>query len=264
MLKALTIAGSDSGGGAGIQADLKTFCSLQVYGTTVVTAVTAQNTLGVHSIHPIPPEIVGDQIDAVLSDIGANACKVGMLGNPETVHIVSDRLKKFDVKNLVVDPVMIAKGGAKLLNDDAIETLKSKLFPLALIITPNVPEAEILSGVKISCPDDMIQAAAQLLKTGPEVVVIKGGHLDGDATDLIYTKDEQHYLRSARIMTKCIHGTGCTFSAAITAYLTRGMETIDAIKCAKTYITQAIITAKEIGKGHAPTNHFWNTPFPLS
>jgi len=261
MLKALTIAGSDSGGGAGIQADLKTFCSLQVYGTTVVTAVTAQNTLGVHSIHPIPPEIVGDQIDAVLSDIGANACKVGMLGNPETVHIVSDRLKKFDVKNLVVDPVMIAKGGAKLLNDDAIETLKSKLFPLALIITPNVPEAEILSGVKISCPDDMIQAAAQLLKTGPEVVVIKGGHLDGDATDLIYTKDEQHYLRSARIMTKCIHGTGCTFSAAITAYLTRGMETIDAIKCAKTYITQAIITAKEIGKGHAPTNHFWNSSF---
>jgi len=159
---------------------------------------------------------------------------------------------------------MIAKGGAKLLNDDAIENLKAELFPLALIITPNVPEAEILSGVKISCPDDMIQAAAQLLKTGPEVVVIKGGHLDGDATDLIYTKDEQHYLRSARIMTKCIHGTGCTFSAAITAYLTRGMETIDAIKCAKTYITQAIITAKEIGKGHAPTNHFWNAPFPLS
>ncbi len=264
MHKALTIAGSDSGGGAGIQADLKTFCSLHVYGATVVTAVTAQNTLGVHSIHPVPPEIVGEQIDAVLSDIGANACKVGMLGNPETVHIVTEHLKKFNIRNLVVDPVMIAKGGAKLLNDDAIENLKAELFPLALIITPNVPEAEILSGVKISCPDDMIQAAAQLLKTGPEVVVIKGGHLDGDATDLIYTKDEQHYLRSARIMTKCIHGTGCTFSAAITAYLTRGMETIDAIKCAKTYITQAIITAKEIGKGHAPTNHFWNAPFPLS
>ena len=264
MHKALTIAGSDSGGGAGIQADLKTFCSLHVYGSTAITAVTAQNTLGVHCIHTIPPEIIGEQINAVLSDIGADACKVGMLGNPETVSVVTECLKRFNVKKLVVDPVMIAKGGAKLLNDDAINTLKQELFPLALVITPNVPEAEILSGVKISCPDDMIQAAAQLLKSGSEVVVIKGGHLDGDATDLIYTKDEQHFLRSARIMTKCIHGTGCTFSAAITAYLTRGMETIDAIKCAKTYITQAIITAKEIGKGHAPTNHFWNAPFPLS
>jgi len=264
MHKALTIAGSDSGGGAGIQADLKTFCSLHVYGATAITAVTAQNTLGVHSIHPVTPEIIGEQIDAVLSDIGADACKVGMLGNTEIVHTVAEHLKKFNIKNLVVDPVMIAKGGAKLLNDDAIETLKNELFPLTLVVTPNVPEAEILSGVKISCPDDMIQAAAQILKTGTEVVVIKGGHLSGDATDLIYTKNEQHFLRSARIMTKCIHGTGCTFSAAITAYLTRGMETIDAIKCAKTYITQAIITAKEIGKGHAPTNHFWNAPYPLS
>ncbi|RLD09784.1 MAG: bifunctional hydroxymethylpyrimidine kinase/phosphomethylpyrimidine kinase [Chlamydiae bacterium] len=260
MHKALTIAGSDSGGGAGIQADLKTFCSLHVYGATVITAVTAQNTLGVHSIHPVPAEIVGEQIDAVLSDIGTNACKTGMLVNAETVHIVAEHLKKFNVKKLVVDPVMIAKGGANLLNDNAIDALKSELFPLALVVTPNVPEAEILTGVKISCPDDMIQAAAQLLKTGAKVIVIKGGHLEGDATDLIYTKEEQHYLRSARIMTRCVHGTGCTFSAAITAYLTRGMETIDAIKCSKTYITQAIITAKEIGGGHAPTNHFWNAP----
>jgi len=262
MHKVLTIAGSDSGGGAGIQGDLKTFCSLDLYGATVVTAVTAQNTVGVHSILPIPPEIVGEQIDAVLSDIGADACKTGMLVNAEIVHTVAECLNKYEVKNLVVDPVMIAKGGAKLLDDNAVETLKNELFPLALVVTPNVPEAEILSGVSISCPDDMIQAAAQILKTGVEVVIVKGGHLDGDATDLIYTKDEQHFLRSARIMTRCTHGTGCTFSAAITAYLTRGMEIIDAIKCAKTYITQAIITAKEIGKGHAPTNHFWNTSPP--
>lgn len=260
MHKALSIAGSDSGGGAGIQADLKTFCSLHVYGATVITAVTAQNTLGVSAIHPVPSEIVGEQIDAVLSDIGADACKTGMLSGADTVKIVAERLKNFNVEKLVVDPVMIAKGGAKLLDDNAVDILKNELMPLALVVTPNVPEAEVLTGVKISCPDNMIQAAAQLLKTGAKVIVIKGGHLDGDATDLIYTNDEQHFLRSARIMTKCTHGTGCTFSAAITAYLTRGMEVIDAIKCAKTYITQAIITASEIGKGHAPTNHFWNHP----
>ncbi len=258
------IAGSDSGGGAGIQADLKTFCSLQVYGATVITALTAQNTVEVSGVHLAPPEMVGKQIDAVLSDIGADACKTGMLGNAAIVRIVADRLGAFDVTKLVVDPVMVSKSGVPLLEEDAIQALKDELLPAALVVTPNVPEAEILTGVKIVCPDDMLQAAAQLLKTGVEVIVIKGGHLDGDATDLVYTKDEQHFLRTARIMTRCTHGAGCTFSAAITAYLARGLETVDAVKCAKTYITQAIITATEIGSGYAPTNHFWNSPAPPS
>ena len=260
MHRALTIAGSDSGGGAGIQADLKTFCSLHVYGATVITALTAQNTVDVTGVHLAPPEMVGKQIDAVLSDIGADACKTGMLGNAAIVRIVADRLGAFEVAKLVVDPVMVSKSGVPLLEDDAIQALIDELLPAALVVTPNVPEAEILTGVKIACPDDMLQAAAQLLKTGAEVIVIKGGHLDGDATDLVYTKDEQHFLRSARIMTRCTHGAGCTFSAAITAYLARGLETLDAVKCAKTYITQAIITATEIGSGYAPTNHFWNSP----
>ena len=260
MYKALTIAGSDSGGGAGIQADLKTFCSLHVYGATVITAVTAQNTVEVSDIKLMPPALVANQIDAVLSDLDIDACKIGMLGNAGIAHAVAERLKYFNVSKIVVDPVMVSKGGASLIDDSAVEVLRDEIFPLALVLNPNVPEAEILTGLKIKCPDDMLQAAAQLLKTGADSVVIKGGHLEGDATDLIYTQQEYHFLRSARIMTRCTHGTGCTFSAAIAAYLARGLEIIDSIKCAKTYITQAIITATEIGKGHAPTNHFWNTP----
>jgi len=264
MHKALTIAGSDSGGGAGVQADLKTFCSLHVYGSTAITALTAQNTVDVSSIEYASPAIVEKQIEAVLSDIGTDACKTGMLGNSKIVKAVVKQLKNFDIKKLVVDPVMISKSGAHLLKQDAVQDLKELLLPLALVVTPNVPEAEILTGVKINCPDDMIPSAAQLLKTGVKCVVIKGGHLDGDATDLIYTKEEQHFLYAARILSKCTHGTGCTFSAALTAYLARGLDVIDAVKCAKTYITQAIITASEIGSGHAPTNHFWNYPSPPS
>jgi len=258
----MTIAGSDSGGGAGIQADLKTFSSLRVFGTTVITALTAQNTVGVNSVQLVPTEMIADQISAILSDIGTDACKTGMLGNAVIIEAVSKQLEQFELTNLVVDPVMIAKGGATLLEKEGLSVMKELLLPLARIITPNVPEAEALTGLKITCPDDMIQAAAQLLKLGPECVVIKGGHLEGDATDLVYAKDFNHFLRSPRIMTRCTHGTGCTFSAAITAYLARGLDALDSIKCAKTYITQAIITATEIGKGHAPTNHFWNLPAP--
>ncbi len=264
MHKALTIAGSDSSGGAGIQADLKTFCSLHVYGSTAITALTAQNTVEVSSIEYASPTMVEKQIAAVLSDIGTNACKIGMLGNLKIVRAVVKQLKKFQIKNLVIDPVMISKSGAHLLKEDAVDELKEKLLPLALVVTPNVPEAEILTGLKIHSPDDMIPVAAQLLKTGVKCVVIKGGHLDGDATDLIYTKEEQHFLSAAKILSKCTHGTGCTFSAALTAYLARGLDVIDAVKCAKTYITQAIITASEMGEGHAPTNHFWNYPAPPS
>ncbi len=260
MYRALTIAGSDSGGGAGIQADLKTFCSLRVYGATVLTAITAQNTLGVTAVQGLPPALVEAQLDAVLSDIGADACKTGMLYSAEIAAAVAAGLRKHGVTRLVVDPVMVSKSGARLLDESAVQTLIDQIFPLAMVITPNVPEAEALTGLRISCQDDMIQAAAKLLKTGVRWIVIKGGHLEGDATDLVYTADHHHFLRSPRVMTRCTHGTGCTFSAAITAYLARGLEPLDAIKCAKTYIAQAIITASEIGHGIAPTNHFWNAP----
>jgi hydroxymethylpyrimidine/phosphomethylpyrimidine kinase len=260
MFKALSIAGSDSGGGAGIQADLKTFCSLQVYGATVVTALTAQNTVGVTEVDVADPEMVRAQLDAVLSDIGADAVKTGMLGNAGIVHAVAEALRQFEVAHLVIDPVMVSKSGACLLEDDAVDALMNELFPLATVVTPNVPEAERMTGMKVACQDDMLQAAAKILTTGVAYVVIKGGHLEGDATDLIYTRDTHHFLRSPRIMTRCTHGTGCTFSAAIAAYLARGLDALNAIKCAKTYITQAILTAKELGQGHSPINHFWNVP----
>lgn len=258
MYRAVTIAGSDSGGGAGIQADLKTFCSLRVYGATVITAITAQNTLGVTAVQGLPPSLVTAQLDAVLSDIGADACKTGMLYSAEIVAAVAECLRKHNVTRLVVDPVMVSKSGARLLDETAIQTVIEQIFPLATVITPNVPEAEALTGLRISCPDHMIQAAAKLLKTGARWVVIKGGHLEGDATDLVYTDNAHHFLRSPRVMTRCTHGTGCTFSAAITAYLARGLEPLDAIKCAKTYIAQAILTAGELGQGFSPVNHFWN------
>jgi len=260
MYRALTIAGSDSGGGAGIQADLKTFSSLRVYGATVLTAITAQNTLGVTAVQGLPPELVGAQIDAVLRDIGADACKTGMLYSAEIAAVVAERLRAHNVTRLVVDPVMVSKSGARLLDESAIQTVLEQVFPLAAVITPNVPEAEALTGLRITCEDHMIHAAAKLLKTGARWVVIKGGHLEGDATDLVYTPDAQYFLRSPRVMTRCTHGTGCTFSAAITAYLARGLEPLDAIKCAKTYIAQAIVTASEIGNGVGPVNHFWNAP----
>jgi len=260
MNRALTIAGSDSGGGAGIQADLKTFCSLRVYGTTAITALTAQNTLGVSAVSLTEPAMVARQIDAVLDDIGADAVKTGMLGSAAIVEMVAARLKHHQVARLVVDPVTIAKSGARLLDQEGVQAAMEHLFPLALVLTPNVQEAEAMTGLKIACPDDMLQAAAQLLKTGARCVVVKGGHLEGDATDLVYFKDEQHFLRSPRFMTRNTHGTGCTFSAAITAYLARGLDPLDSIKCAKTYISQAIITAPDIGHGIGPTNHFWNAP----
>ena len=258
MHTALTIAGSDSSGGAGVQADLKTFSSLDVYGLTAITALTAQNTVEVSAVHYATPEIVAKQIDAVLSDIPVEACKTGMLGTAALVRAVAERLASHGVKQLVVDPVLLSKSGAALLTDDAVDVLVETLLPQALVVTPNVPEAERLTGVKIACPDDMLQAAAHLLKSGAEFIVIKGGHLEGDATDLVYTKDTHHFLRAARIITRSTHGTGCTFSAAITAYLAKGLAPLDAIKCAKTYITQAILTAPELGKGYSPTNHFWN------
>ncbi len=259
MKRLLTIAGSDSGGGAGIQADLKTFMAFGTFGMSVITAVTAQNSVGVTGIEEMSLSIIEKQLEAVLSDIGADAVKTGMLANPEIVKLVSSYLLKYNISNLVVDPVMVAKSGDKLLSDEAIETVKTHLIPLATVITPNIPEAEALLNIKISSEKDMEQAAATLYKLGCSIVVIKGGHLSQDthsiAVDVIYDGADYHYLKSPFIKTKNTHGTGCTFASAIAAGLAKGKNPVDAVKTAKEYITAAIESAPTLGKGHGPTNH---------
>ena len=260
--RALTIAGSDSGGGAGIQADLKTFSANGCYGMSVITALTAQNTVGVTDIHPVPVKFVRAQIEAVLSDIGADAVKIGMLFSPELIRCVAEELDRFQVKNIVLDPVMVATSGDKLLQDDAIQALKDLLIPLASIITPNLPEAEILLGHVISSPDAVAQAAAELTELGCPDILIKGGHFeDGDSDDLLYfgRVKRKVLLPAARINTTNTHGTGCTLSSAIAAYLARGKDVDEAVLLAKEYITRAIAAGAgyELGKGHGPVHHFY-------
>ncbi len=254
--RALTIAGSDSGGGAGIQADLKTFAALGVYGLAAITAVTAQNTLGVSGVQDISVALIEAQIDAVLEDIGADAAKTGMLSSPEIIEAVAGRVKKWHLR-LVVDPVMVAKGGAALLHPDAVATLRSTLLPLAEIVTPNLPEAEVLTGQHIETLDEMQAAARAIYALGPRSVVVKGGHRAADAVDVYFDGTHCIELREERIQTQHTHGTGCTFSAAITALLARGWSPEDAVTRAKRYVTGAIRHAPGIGHGHGPTNHFW-------
>ncbi|WP_071459642.1 bifunctional hydroxymethylpyrimidine kinase/phosphomethylpyrimidine kinase [Bacillus massilinigeriensis] len=258
VAKALTIAGSDSGGGAGIQADLKTFQEMKVFGTSVLTAVTAQNTLGVKDIQPITPEMVISQIDCVGEDIGTDSVKTGMLFSAEIIEAVSNRMNHYGWRP-VVDPVMIAKGGAPLLQKEAIRALKEYLLPLALVITPNVPEAEALTGIRISAEKDKRKAAMLLHSLGSEIVVIKGGHdpvASHYAEDLFFDGNEFHSFKSKRMFTKNTHGTGCTFSAAITAGIANGLTPYEAVKTAKMFIQCAIENQLEIGNGHGPTNHF--------
>lgn len=257
VYRALTIAGSDSGGGAGIQADLKTFQELDTYGMSVITAVTAQNTLGVHGVYPLTPEAVEAQLRAVLSDIGADGVKTGMLFNAAIIHTVAQVLQEYQVDNLVVDPVMVAKGGQSLLEDDAVEALRDVLLPLATVVTPNIPEAERLIGQKgIDSLTKMEEAAKAIHRLGPRYVVIKGGHLRSDqSTDLVYDGQTFTYLPAQRIATKHTHGTGCTFSAAIAAGLAKGESVLGAIRLAKKFITCAIEYAVPVGKGIGPTNH---------
>ena len=254
--KAMTIAGSDSGGGAGIQADLKTFAALGVYGSSVLTAVTAQNTRGVFAVAEVPEEVIALQIDVVLEDIGAEAAKTGMLSSSSIVETVAGRLEAWGVDNLVVDPVMVAKGGHPLLQQNAVAAVKQHLLPLALIVMPNIPEAEILSGMTIDSPESARDAARAIGDLGPRWVVIKGGHLAGDATDLVYDGVTFTEFPAERIDTPNTHGTGCTFSAAITALLARGVPTLEAIETAKTWLTAAIRESYAIGDGHSPVNHF--------
>ena len=259
--KALTIAGSDSGGGAGIQADLKTFAALGVYGTSALTAVTAQNTLGVTAIHVLTPKMVAAQIDAVIADIGAHALKTGMLANATIIETVAGRIQHHRLSNLVVDPVMIAKSGDPLLRKSAITALRSSLIPLAAVVTPNIPEAEALTGIQLEGASEIEEAARRIVAMGAKTVVIKGGHRKGPAIDLFYDGKNFRELGAPRIRTRHTHGTGCTFSAAIAANLARGEKIERAVVLAKKYITSAIASAFSVGSGHGPVHHFhrfWN------
>lgn len=255
--RTLTIAGSDSGGGAGIQADLKTFQELDTFGMSVITALTAQNTLGVHGVFPQSLEAVEGQLDAVLSDIGVDAVKTGMIFSSEIIETVARKLEAYQVKNIVVDPVMVAKGGHKLLQDEAIEAVRKHLLPLATVITPNIPEAEVILGESgIHSIQAMEEAARRIHALGAQTVVLKGGHLeDQSSTDVLFDGNEMLHLPAKRVQTKHTHGTGCTFSAAIAAGLAKGKTVVEATRTAKAYITCAIEHALPIGSGIGPTNH---------
>ena len=255
--RAMTIAGSDSGGGAGIQADLKTFAALGVYGTSVLTAVTAQNTLGVTDVHEIPTQSIAAQIDAVLTDIGAGAVKTGMLASSQVIECVVSQLGRHSVEWLVVDPVMVAKSGDRLLEETAVDALRSKLVPAASVITPNIPEAEALTGIKISSDSEARRAAKELVGMGAKSVVLKGGHREGPAVDLFYDGAHWREFSAERIDSSNTHGTGCTFSAAIAAGLARGLDLLDSVAIAKDYVTEAIRRSFPVGQGHGPLNHFY-------
>jgi hydroxymethylpyrimidine/phosphomethylpyrimidine kinase len=257
IARALTIAGSDSGGGAGIQADLKTFAALGVYGASVITAITAQNTRGVFAIQEIEPRIIAAQLDAVLDDIGADAAKTGMLASVPIIEVVADRVRAHRLTKLVVDPVMVAKSGDPLLRPEAVSAVKETLLPLALVLTPNLPEAETLIGRRIETDEDARRAAEEIHSFGPRYVVIKGGHRPGDAIDLLYDGESFLTFSAARIDTPNTHGTGCTFSAAITAGLAQGLDVPTAVQAAKDYLTGAIAQAYSIGAGHSPVHHFY-------
>jgi len=251
---ALTIAGSDSGGGAGIQADLKTFAALGVHGTSAITAITAQNTVDVTEILELPTHLIRAQIDAVVSDLDVRAAKTGMLSSAEIIEAVANAITYHGITQLVVDPVMVAKGGAKLLRDEAVDALRTKLLPLAAIITPNLPEAEVLLNRSIATLDERRAAARDLRELGPRVVIVKGGHAGGHATDSYVDGHEMTELAPRRIDTADTHGSGCAFSAAIAAGLARGLGPLDATREAKSFITHAIESALEIGHGHGPVN----------
>lgn len=258
--RVLTIAGSDSGGGAGIQADIKAISAMGCYAASAITAVTVQNTIGVQAVHPIPLDILEGQIDAVLSDIGADAVKIGMLHSAEVVTLVARMIEKYGIRNLVLDPVMVSTSGHRLIEETAIEVIKEKLMPLARVLTPNVPEAEILIGRKISSEEDFPEVARELADKYGISVFLKAGHLTGDTlTDYFYNAEDGSttLLPSKRVYTQNTHGTGCTLSSAIAAALAKGEDLSTAAKSAKSYLEQAIISGAdyEIGHGHGPVNH---------
>ena len=261
--RVLTIAGSDSGGGAGIQADIKAISAMGCFATTAITAITAQNTLGITAVHPIPIEMIEDQIDAVLSDIGTDTIKIGMLHSAEVVNVVADKIEQYKIKNVVLDPVMVSTSGHRLIEEQAVEVLKLRLVPLARVITPNIPEAEILAGMKITSEAQFAEVARMLSNGGKNSVLLKAGHLSEDIlTDYLYNAEDDTFttLPSARVDTKNTHGTGCTLSSALAAALARGFSLTEAAKMAKHYIEQAIISGAEytIGNGFGAVDHFWD------
>jgi hydroxymethylpyrimidine/phosphomethylpyrimidine kinase len=262
MRTVMTIAGSDSGGGAGIQADLRTFAAHGVFGTCAVTAVTAQNTLGVVSWLAMPADLVTAQIEAVIGDIGADAVKTGMLATAAIVEAVGAAIDALELPQVVVDPVMIAKGGDALLDGDAVAAMRAELLPRAHVITPNVPEAEVLAGMAIRSLEDMREAALRILGMGPRVVLLKGGHLEGpDSIDVVCSAAERFEIGRARIQTRHTHGTGCTLASAIASNLALGLTDREAIESAREYLDGAIRHAPGLGKGHGPLNHFWRAVY---
>ncbi len=261
MKRALTIAGSDSGAGAGIQADLKTFAAHGVYGTSAITAVTAQNTLGVAGVHVLPAEFVTLQIETVVADIGCDAVKTGMLATSAIVEAVAAAVEALELPNLVVDPVMVAKGGDRLLDADAVHAVRASLLRLARVVTPNIPEAETLADLQIRNVDDMREAGRRILRTGCRAVVVKGGHLAGpDSVDVLVQAGQESLLTAPRLTGPHTHGTGCTFAAALTAQLALGLAVDAAARAAKDYVTGAMRHGVAVGGGHQPLGHFWQTP----
>ncbi len=257
--RALTVAGSDPSGGAGVQADLKTFTALGVYGMSAITSITVQNTEGVLKTFHLPADLVHEQIRAVVEDIGVDSAKTGMLGNGDIVSAVARAVQELGIENLVVDPIVKSSSGADLLDKHGVEALKRELLPLARLVTPNVPEAEVLCGMKISKLRDVELCAREIMETGVGAVLIKGGHLEGGKViDLLYEGgDEFHYIVRDRVRTKNTHGTGCTLSAAITAFMAKGLELKEAVERARDYIQGAIENSLNLGRGKGPLNHMW-------
>lgn len=257
MHKSLTIAGSDSSGGAGIQADLKTMTVLGVYGMSAITALTAQNTTGVQSIFEVAPKFLEDELDSIFTDIFPDSVKIGMVSNAELIRVISKKLREYNAKNIVVDPVMVSTSGSKLMADDAKDTLFSELFKVADIITPNIPEAEALTGQSIKSKDDMVEAAKKIGEFFDGYILLKGGHSADDANDLLYKNSEQIWIMCERIENPNTHGTGCTLSSAIASYLAMGNDVPESVRLAKEFISGAINAKLDLGKGRGPLNHMW-------
>lgn len=256
--KVLTIAGSDSSGGAGIQADIKTITAHKMYAMSAITALTAQNTTGVSEIFEVSPDFVGAQLDSIFTDIFPDSVKIGMVSSAEIIEVIAEKLKKYDAKNIVIDPVMVATSGSTLMRNDAVNTLCKKLFPLAALITPNIPEAEVLSGINIKSENEMIKAAEKISKDFNGAILIKGGHLVNDATDLLYQNFKFEWFSSERIDNPNTHGTGCTLSSAIACGLANGYTLSKSIQSAKEYLTGALKAQLNIGYGSGPLEHTYN------
>lgn len=257
MKKVLTIAGSDCSGGAGIQADLKTFSAHGVYGMSVITAITAQNTQGVFAVQNIDPDIIGKQLDAVFEDIEVDAVKVGMVSVPETIEIIAAKLRQYNAPSVVIDPVMVSKSGFRLLQPEAQAKLISQLLPLATVVTPNIPEAEDITGQTIVTLEDMQNAAQAIYDMGAKNVLVKGGHREADATDILFDGTDFYYFPAPRIASTNTHGTGCSLSSAIASSLGKGSDVFDAVRQGKDFITVAIEQAYPVGKGVGPIHHFY-------